>query len=75
MLELFAGLLLALLFVLKLLATHFGDLTFFAFINDWFVWLFSGVTFLLVYFSTKRFFWSALISAIVGLVMRVLLKA
>jgi len=74
MLTLFAGILLALLFLLKIIAVYFPSISFLAFVNTWFVWLFAGIMFLLLYASTKRFFISAILTAVIGLIMRLIIK-
>jgi len=76
MIPLILGLLLVILLILKAIAVPlaFLGIGFFVFINDWFVWLFAGLLFLLLYSSNKHFLTSALISAGIGLIMRFVLK-
>lgn len=75
MLVLIASILLALLFIAELLAVQdfASSIKFLVFIDAWFAWLFALITFMILFGATKRIFFALIISAIVGLILRLLL--
>lgn len=66
--------LLGILILLKLFAPVFPSLAFLVFVNSWFIWLFAGVFFLLLFSATKKVLFSAIVTSIIGLGLRFLLK-
>lgn len=76
MFTLIAGVLLALLFLLKLIAVQgfASNIGIFIFINNWFVWFFAFLIFVFMYSTNRRLILSLVIASVIGLVMRLLLK-
>jgi len=74
MIPLIAGVILAGIILIKLTFPFFSSIHIWVFVNIWFAWLFAIPFIILVYYATRKVWLSILLTAVVTLFLRLVVK-